>query len=63
MTSGLFSFLCPHCGTDLRPEGDGQHACPSCGRSYSVMFGCLVRMDDAPATPHPPNDGTVSLAS
>ena len=64
MTSGLFSFLCPECGRELRPEGDGRHVCSSCGQAYTVLFGCLIRTDVAPTTsPPPPGDGPVSLAS
>jgi tRNA(Ile2) C34 agmatinyltransferase TiaS len=68
MSSGLFSFLCPRCGSDLRLAGDGRHGCPTCGRRYTVLFGCLIPVDDAPTDgviprAAAPDDGSVSVAS
>jgi hypothetical protein len=55
MTSGLFSVLCPRCGTDLYVSDNGEHTCLGCGGRHTIFFGFLVSLDEAsgPYVPAP----------
>jgi hypothetical protein len=54
MTSGLFSALCPQCGTDLHVSAEAEHACLGCGARYTILFGFLVSLDEASGSDRPP---------